>query len=93
MIPVIATPTATIATRISVFHGWDDPFAPPSDVLALATELTNRRADWQVHAYGGAVHAFMATFANAPERGIMFDETTARRAWASLVVFLAETFD
>jgi len=36
---------------------------------------------------------FMATFANAPERGIQYDETTYRRAWASLVDFLDEAFD
>jgi dienelactone hydrolase len=34
----------------------------------------------------------MATFANAPERGIQYNETTARRAWESLVDFLRETF-
>jgi dienelactone hydrolase len=45
-----------------------------------------------LHAYGHAMHAFMATFANAPERGIMYDETTRRRAWASLLDLLDETF-
>jgi dienelactone hydrolase len=83
---------APIQPKIAVYHGWDDPFAPPSDVVALAAELTERGADWQVHAYGHAMHAFMAPFANAPERGIMYDETTRRRAWASLLDFLAETF-
>ncbi|MDT5125305.1 MAG: hypothetical protein QOH54_949 [Mycobacterium sp.] len=86
-------PTAPIATRIAVYHGWDDPFAPPSDVVALAAELTERGTDWQLHAYGHVMHAFMAPFANAPERGILYDETTSRRAWASLVDLLAETFD
>jgi dienelactone hydrolase len=81
-----------IQPKIAVYHGWDDPFAPPSDVVALAAELTERGADWQLHAYGHAMHAFMATFANAPERGIMYDETTRRRAWASLLDLLDETF-
>jgi len=58
----------------------------------LAAELTSRGADWQLHAYGHAMHAFMAKFANDPANGIQYDETTARRAWASLVDFLAETF-
>jgi dienelactone hydrolase len=62
-------------------------------VLALAVELTERGADWQLHAYGHAMHAFMAPFANAPERGILYDETVSRRAWASLVDLLGETFD
>jgi dienelactone hydrolase len=65
---------------------------PAIDPVALAAELTERGADWQLHAYGHAMHAFMATFANAPERGITYDDATRRRAWVSLLDFLAETF-
>jgi dienelactone hydrolase len=86
-------PDSPIATRVAVYHGWDDPFAPPADVVALGAELTARGADWQLHAYGHAMHAFMAPFANDPERGIQYDETAAQRAWASLIDLLAETFD
>lgn len=90
--PLPQPPTAPISARITVFHGWADPFAPPHEMLALATELTERGADWQLHAYGHALHAFMAPFANAPERGIQYSESTARRAWESLLDFLRETF-
>jgi dienelactone hydrolase len=85
-------PSTPIGTRISVYHGWDGLFAPPADVLALTAELTQRQADWQLHAHGNTVHAFMAPFANSPERGIMFSETASRRAWAGFVEFLDETF-
>ncbi len=91
--PLPEPPTTPITTKVSVFHGWDDPFAPPADVVALATELTERGADWQLHAYGHALHAFMAPFANAPERGIQYSAPTARRAWQGAVDFLRETFD
>lgn len=87
-----AAPTTRIETRVNVHHGWADPFAPPADVLALTAELTDRQADWQLHAYGHALHAFMAPFADDPERGIRYDATVARRAWASTLDFLAETF-
>jgi dienelactone hydrolase len=90
--PLPQPPTTPISTKVTVFHGWDDPFAPPHEMLALATELTERGADWQLHAYGHALHAFMAPFADAPERGIQYSEKTARRAWESLVDFLRETF-
>ena len=90
--PLPESPSTAITTKISVYHGWADPFAPPDEVVALAAELTERGADWQLHAYGHALHAFMAPFANAPERGIQYDETTARRAWQSAVAFLQETF-
>jgi dienelactone hydrolase len=91
--PPPSVPEAPIATRVAVYHGWEDPLAPPADVIALASELTGRSADWQLHAYGHAMHAFMATFANDPEHGIMYDEVTARRAWNSLIDLLSETFD
>ena len=90
--PLPESSDAPISTKVSVFHGWEDPLAPPSDVVDLAAELTERGADWQLHAYGHAMHAFMAPFANAPERGIQYDEKTRRRAWASLIDFLEETF-
>ena len=65
---------------------------PPADVVALGMELTEAGADWQIHAYGGTMHAFMAVGANRPEAGIQYNERSARRAWASLVAFLAEAF-
>ncbi len=91
--PPPLAPDSPIDTTIAVYHGWGDPFAPPADVIALASELTVRGADWQLHAYGHAMHAFMAPFANDPERGIQYDEATARRSWACLLDLLAETFD
>lgn len=69
------------------FHGL---LTPPADVVALARELTEAGADWQICAYGGAMHAFMAPSANDPESGIAHDHVTARRAWGTLTTFLAE---
>ncbi len=80
-----------IRAKVIVFHGWDDPFAPPQDVVALGRELSEAGADWQVHAYGNTMHSFMAPAADKPEAGIMYSEVAARRAWASLDSFLAET--
>jgi dienelactone hydrolase len=81
-----------IRPKIIAFHGWDDPMVPPADVVALGQELTAAGADWQLHAYGGTMHAFMAKFANSPERGLLYHPRSARRAWESLRGFLAETF-
>ncbi|MCP9275360.1 dienelactone hydrolase family protein [Mycolicibacterium arenosum] len=90
--PLPEPPTTPIDTKVVVYHGWEDPFATPDEMLALATELTERGADWQLHAYGYAMHAFMAPFANTPERGIQYNAVIERRAWENLVDFLAETF-
>lgn len=90
--PCDLTENVPISSKVAVFHGWDDPFAPPEDLVAFGAELTERGADWQVHAYGHAVHAFMAETANDPENGINHDPVTAARAWATLETFLAEVF-
>jgi dienelactone hydrolase len=65
---------------------------PVSDVdePLLGEQLTAAGADWQIHAYGGTMHAFMAGRADRPEVGIQYNERSARRAWSSLVGFLAE---
>lgn len=85
-------PTLPIRAQVSVFHGWDDPMAPPADVLALSAELTSAGADWQLHAYGHTMHAFMARGANRPEAGIQYHARSAKRAWSALESFLAEAF-
>ena len=84
--------TAPIKAKVVAYHGWDDPMVPPADVVALGQELTESGADWQIHAYGGTMHAFMVVGANRPEAGIQYNERSAKRAWASLVGFLAEAF-
>jgi dienelactone hydrolase len=85
-------PGDPLAAKVIVFHGWDDPFAPPEGVTALGRELTGRGVDWQLHAYGLTMHSFMATAANNPEAGILYNETSARRAWRVFEDFLAEAF-
>lgn len=79
-----------IAAKVAAFHGWDDPMVPPEKVVALAAELTAAGADWQIHGYGHTAHGFTNPEANLPERGLVHNETAARRSWASLTLFLEE---
>ncbi|MFY0533918.1 dienelactone hydrolase family protein [Nannocystis pusilla] len=74
-----------------MLHGWEDPIAPPEDVLGMARELTAAGADWQLHAYGHAMHAFTFPGAQMPERGLQYDANAARRAQQAIDGFLAET--
>jgi dienelactone hydrolase len=83
---------ATIRARIILFHGWDDPMAKPEDALAIATELTRSGADWQMHAYGGVMHAFTNSNANDPGFGTVYHARADRRSFAALEDFLAECF-
>jgi dienelactone hydrolase len=85
-------PQPAIKTKVLVLHGWADPYAPEADVLSLAKELSEAQADWQLHAYGGVVHGFTAVGANAPERGIVYDQAAHRRSTAATAGFLKELF-
>lgn len=76
--------------RVLLLHGWEDPFAPPQDVVAIARELTEAGADWQLHAYGHALHAFTFDRAQQPERGLQHHALAERRAWLAIEHFLAE---
>ncbi len=82
-----------VHARVLVLHGWDDPFAPPEDVVALGRELSGRGIDWQLHAYGDTAHAFMAPWADDAARGILYSESASRRAWTTVGHFLRECFD
>ena len=83
-------PQAPITSKVLLLHGWDDPLAPPPDVLAIAAELTAAGADWQLHAYGSTLHAFTFPGANSPDRGIGYNADADRRSWAAMRGFLEE---
>jgi dienelactone hydrolase len=84
--PPFAT-AAAIPAKILALHGWDDPLAKPEDVIAFAAEMTEKKADWQLHAYGHAEHGF--TNYNRPE---MYRPAADRRSWQAMEAFLAEVF-
>ena len=85
-------PPQPIKAKVAAYHGWDDPMVPPEKVVTLGNELTEAGSDWQIHAYGNVAHGF--TNPNAHQigiAGIAYNEAAARRSWASLEDFLAET--
>jgi dienelactone hydrolase len=93
---LFGAPGNTAGTRISArvlcLHGYDDPMAPPEAMLALAAELSEAGADWQIHAYGGTVHAFTNPAANNPGMGTVYNPSADRRSAAALQDFLQEVF-
>lgn len=84
-------PQSSIVAKVLVLHGWEDPLTPPDATVALAKELTAAGADWQIHAYGHAYHAFTAKGAANKAGGIHYDEKADRRSWQALLNFLGET--
>ena len=86
-------PVAPIAMKLLVCHGWDDPLGPPDRLVALGGELTAAGADWQVHAYGHAGHAFTdESRRGSTAPGIAYDERADRRSWQAMRYFLDELF-
>jgi len=83
---------AKIKAKVAAFHGWDDPMAPPEDVVALGKELSSAGADWQLHAYGQTMHAFTNPAANDADFGTVYSKLSADRSWQSLQAFLMECF-
>jgi len=79
-----------VRAKVLMLHGYDDPLAPPADVLAVAKEFTDAGADWQLHAYGHTVHAFTNPQAQDRNGGMQYDEAADRRSWHALEEFLAE---
>ena len=79
-----------VRAKVLMLHGYDDPLAPPADVLAVAKEFTDAGADWQLHAYGHTVHAFTNPVAQDRAGGMQYDESADRRSWHALEEFLSE---
>ena len=75
-----------------VLHGWKDPITKPSGVLDFAQEMTTANADWQLHTYGHAMHAFSFIGADIPALGIKYNEKAHRRSEKATLDFLNEIF-
>lgn len=85
-------PTTQVSAKVLVLHGHDDPMAPPDDVVALGKEFTAAGADWQVHIYGGTMHAFTNPHADNPAFGTVYNAKADQRSGKALQAFLAEIF-
>lgn len=84
------SPAGKIVGKVLILHGYDDPMAPPEEVLAIAKELTSAGVDWQLHAYGNTVHSFTNPNANNRAGGMDYNELADRRSWHTLMQFLEE---
>lgn len=93
----LATPdpedARNIKGKVLVCHGGSDPHVPPDQVAAFEKEMTDAKVDWQLIAYGGAVHSFTNPQAgNDPSAGAAYDEKADRRSWGAMRQFFDEIF-
>jgi dienelactone hydrolase len=89
-VPPADVPNQPIRAKVLALHGYDDPMVPPAQVTALAREPTEAGADWQIHMYGGTMHAFTNPVANDPSFGTVYQAAADQRSWQSLRTFLDE---
>ncbi len=81
-----------IVSKILVLHGYDDKMVPLAHVAEFENEMNAAKADWQVHVYGGAMHAFTHSLANDPDFGILYNAVADKRSWIAMENFFVEIF-
>lgn len=82
-----------INAKVLALHGADDPFVPAKDLAAFKDEMRQGGVDWQLIAYGGAVHSFTDWDAgNDNSQGAAYNERANRRSWEDMKQFFAELF-
>jgi len=88
----VQSPLQSIKSKVLILHGYNDPVSPMSELYAFQQELNKDKVDWQSHIYGNTFHAFATPSANDPDSGIMYNATSAHRAWNEVERFLIEIF-
>lgn len=81
-----------IRTKILALHGYQDPMVTPENALTFSQEMAQAKADWQLHIYGQALHAFTNPLAHDYEMGTVYNETAAKRAERAMQAFFKEIF-
>jgi dienelactone hydrolase len=93
----LGTPTPedakSIKAKVLALHGADDPNVPPAEVAAFEKEMRDAKVDWQLVAYGNAVHSFTDKNAgNDNSKGAAYNEKADRRSWEAMKDLFAEIF-
>lgn len=81
-----------IKAKVLALHGYDDPMVTPHTMLEFANEMKTAGADWQIHMYGGTMHAFTNPKANDPGFGTVYSEKAANRSVSAMINFFREIF-
>ena len=82
-----------IKCKVLACHGADDPYVPAKDLTAFESEMRDNKVDWQLIAYGGAVHAFTQPMAgNDNSKGAAYNERADKRSWEDMKQFFGELF-
>lgn len=82
-----------IRAKVLALHGADDPNVPPDQVAAFEQEMRGGGVDWQLIAYGNAVHGFTNS-ANGGDnsKGVAYNAAADARSWSAMRQFFDELF-
>lgn len=83
-----------IKGSVLVCHGAADPMVEQSQLDGFREQMEAAGVDWQLIAYGGAVHAFTNPAADkAGLKGVAYQEAADRRSWAAMRDLFREKLD
>jgi dienelactone hydrolase len=86
-----AAQPGAVKARVLVCHGALDPHVPMAHVNAFVEEMNAARTDWQLIAYGRAMHGF--THENASTiPGVAYDAVADTRSARAMQEFFRELF-
>ncbi len=87
------TEKGTLKAKVLVLHGADDPYVPATEVATFQDEMRSAGADWQLHSYGNAVHAFSEVeVGNDTSKGAAYNENADKRSFQAMLDFFNEIF-
>lgn len=94
----LATPhpedAKNIKCKVLALHGADDPFVKPEVVAAFEEEMRKAGVDWELVAYGNAVHSFTNPGAGKDaSKGAAYNEKADHRSFQAMKAFFAEIFE
>ncbi len=79
--------------KILALHGADDPFVPPNEVANFEKEMKAAKCNWELVAYGNAVHSFTNKAAGTDNnKGAAYNEQANVRSTAAMKNFFREVF-
>ncbi len=91
--PGFAAEAGKIPAKVLVLHGAIDPYVKPEEVAAFQKEMDEAKADYQLTAYSGAVHAFTQKMAGDDvSKGAAYNAEADKRSWEAMKSFFAEIF-
>jgi dienelactone hydrolase len=80
--------TQKIQAKVLALHGYLDKSVTPDKLAAFQEEMHAAGAEWQVHTFGNAMHAFTNPRANDPTLGLKYDPNADAMTWLIVKAYI-----